>query len=174
MKSVILGAGLAMLAGTASYAGDFKFTVTNMQPEGMMMAPLIIVDAGRAEAVMFDGDKLSAAFIDTILNGDPRPMNGTMPEAVAGPVLGKSGPPGVMINGGETAETDLYIEASTIRFYAKAGYGPESDTVISGVWDIAMGGGELMLHSYDIGHSEGTNKITVAKENVVKVVITEN
>jgi len=153
-------------------AGDFNFTVTNMMEPGKLTGPIIVVDAARAEATMFNGGKPSEAFTSMILNGDPRPMNGTMPDAVAGPILGTSGPPGVLINGGETASADMFIEATTLRFYARANFG--DDWVVSGVWDIAMGGGEVMLHAYDIGSTEGTGKITVAQENVIKLVITEN
>lgn len=174
MKSLTLATGIAILAGSAATAADFNFTVTNMMAEGTLMAPLIVVDATRAEAIMFEGGKPSEAFVNTILTGDPRPMNGTMPDAVAGPVLGTSGPPEVLIDGGETASADMFIEASTLRFYAKAAHDEGDDTMISGVWDIATGGGELMLHRYDIGHTEGTGEITLVEENVVKVVITEN
>ncbi len=174
MKSLLMAAVLAMLAGSMSSAQDYNITVTNMMDPGDIMAPLIVVDAVRANPTMFDGGKLSEAFTNTILTGDPRPMNGTMPMAVAGPVLGTSGPPGVLIDGGETASADMYIEASTLRFYAKGDYGEETDSVISGVWDIAMGGGTLMLHRYDIGHFEGTGEITLVEENAVKVVITRN
>lgn len=175
MKSLALATGIAVLAGSTAMAADYNFTVTNMMEEGRVIAPLIVVDAAQADATMFDGGKLSDAYVTTILEGDPRPMNGTMPEAVAGPVLGTSGPPEVLIDGGETASADMFILANTLRFYAKAGYdATDGDTVISGVWDIAMGGGTLMLHRYDIGHSEGTGEITLVEENVVKVVITAN
>lgn len=174
MKSLFFAVGVGMLAATAATAADYNFTVTNLMDEGKMTAPLIIVDAARAESTMFDGGKLSEAFITTILKGDPRPMNGTMPNAVVGPVLGTSGPPKVWINGGETASADMWVEGSTLRFYAKGNYGPNSDTVISGVWDVSMGGGTVLLHRYDIGHSEGTGEITLVQENAMKVVITEN
>jgi len=60
--------------------------------------------------------------VTTILEGDPRPMNGTMPDAVAGPILGTSGPPGVLLAPGETATADMFIFGNTIRFYAKGDY----------------------------------------------------
>lgn len=174
MKTVFAAAALAVLAGAPAFAQDYNFTVTNMMGEGKTMAPLIVLDAAKSEPIMFSGGYLSEAFLNTVLTGDPRPMNGKIGAGVAGPVLGTSGPPGVLIAGGETAAADLFIESNTLRFYAKSAYGEGEDKVVSGVWDISMGGGTLMLHSYDIGHSEGTKEITVAKENAVKVVITRN
>lgn len=174
MKAIAYAAGLAVCAAGAAQANDYNFTVTNLMAEGTLMAPLIIVDANLAEPIMFDAGKPSEAFVTTILEGDPRPMNGKIGAGVAGPVLGKSGPPGVLIDGGETASTDLFIEASTLRFYAKASFSTGEDIVVSGVWDIAMGGGTLMLNSYDIGHDEGTNKVTLVEEGVARLEITAN
>lgn len=173
MKIALAAAAAALIAGPA-LANDFNIKVTSMLPEGKMIAPLIILDATLAEPFLFTDGYLSEDFVTTVLEGDPRPMNGKIGAGVAGPVLGKSGPPEVLINGGETAETDLFIESSTIRFYAKGSYGPGADTVISGVYDLAMGGGTIMLNRYDIGQSEGTNEITLVDEGVVKVVITAN
>jgi len=173
MKTLFAAASLAVCAATSAVAQDYNITVTNNLPEGVI-APLIVLDAVKASPVMFNEDgSLSDAFISTILEGDPRPMNGTMPEAVAGPVLGTSGPPGVLIAAGETASADMFIFADVLRFYAKGDY-TDGDTVISGVFDISMGGGTILLNRYDIGHSEGTNEITLVDEGVVEVVITPN
>lgn len=171
-KSVV--AALALCTGSAAMAQDYNFEVTSMLPEDRLIAPIIVLDDKLSDAFLFTDGYLSEDFVNTVLAGDPRPMNGKIGAGVAGPVLGTSGPPGVQIKGGEVAVTDLYIEANTLRFYAKGAYGEGSDTVISGVWDIAMGGGTLMLNEYDIGHSEGTNEITLVQEGVVKVVITRN
>ena len=46
--------------------------------------------------------------------------------------------------------------------------------MISGVYDISMGGGTISLNLYDIGNNEGTNEITLAQEGAVTVVITPN
>lgn len=171
MKKMMLAVGVA-LAGSAALADDYKITVTNMMDAGRMVAPLIVLDAGLAEATLFDGNKMSDLFKTVATKGDPRPMNGKMPEAIAGPVLGKSGPPGVLIDGGETASSDMFIPSTTIRFYAK----DEScaDCMISGVWDLAFGDGELMLHSYSTGQEDGSGEIKLANENVVKVTIKAN
>jgi len=171
MKTLMLAAGIA-LAGTAAVANDFKVTVTNMMEEGNMIAPLIVLDATASQPIMFDGFDLSDDFKAVATEGDPRPMNGKMPEAVAGAILGDAGPPGVLIDGGKTFEGDMIIFANTLRFYAKDESCP--DCLISGVYDIAMGAGEVMLHSYDTGQDEGTGDITIARENVVKVVVTAN
>ena len=173
MKQLVAAASLAVCAASAASAQDYNVTVTNNMTEGVI-APLIVVDAVLASPVMFNEDgTLSAAFVDTILNGDPRPMNGTMPEAVAGPVLGTSGPPGVLIAAGETASADMFIFSNVIRFYAKGDYAA-GDRVISGVYDISMGGGTISLNLYDIGNDEGTNEITLVQEGAVTVVITPN
>lgn len=175
MKTVFAAAALAAISALPAMAQDYNVTVTNLMPEGNTIAPLIVVDAVAATPIMFNEDgTLSDLFVTTILEGDPRPMNGKMPEAVAGPVLGTSGPPGVMIAGGETASADMFIFSNTIRFYAKGSYGPDADTVISGVYDISMGGGTVKLNRYDIGRSEGTNEITLVDEGVVEVVIKAN
>lgn len=143
-----------------------------MMDEGQWIAPLVILDAAAAQATLFDGSEMSEAFKLVATDGDPRPMNGTMPDAVAGLVYGTAGPPGVMFEGGETGSQDIFLPSTTIRFFAK----DEScaDCIVSGVWDIAMGGGEFMLNSYDTGQDEGTGEITLAKEGVLKVVITKN
>jgi hypothetical protein len=174
MKTVYAAAAFAVFSGAPALAQDYNFSVTNNS--GGMIAPLIAVDAGRASATMFNEDgSLSDLFRTTILEGDPRPMNGKMPDAVAGPILGKSGPPGVMIAAGETASADMFLIAtSTLRFYAKGSYGEKADTVISGVYDISMGPGTFTLNHYDIGVSEGTNEITLIEEGVVSVTITPN
>lgn len=174
MKLSKIAASIALLATAPAFAADYNFKVTSMMPKGKLIAPLIIVDAAAAEPVMYKDGYLSDLFLETILKGDPRPMGMKLGAAVAGPVLGKSGPPGVQIDGGEVATNDLFVEANTLRFFAKGSYGPGEDTVITGVWDISMGGGTLMLNRYDIGHSEGTKKITLVEEGVVKVEITEN
>lgn len=173
MKTFMTAAVLAACAATAASAQDYKFTVTNNMADGVI-APIIVLDAVKAASTMFDEEgNMSEAYVTTILQGDPRPMNGTMPEAVAGPVLGKSGPPGVLIAAGETASADMFIFANTLRFYAKGDYA-EGDSVISGVYDISTGPGTVLLNLYDIGKTEGTNKITLVKEGVVEVVITAN
>jgi hypothetical protein len=176
MKTVMVVAAIALLGVAPALAQDYKFTVTNMLPEeeSSLIAPIIVLDSALAEPFMFADGYLSEDFINTILDGDPRPMNGKIGAGVAGPILGQSGPAGVQIAGGETAEADLFVESNTLRFYAKGSYGDGSDQVISGVWDIAMGGGTLMLNRYDIGHSEGSNEITLVDEGVVKIVITAN
>ncbi|RPE72131.1 hypothetical protein EDD53_1274 [Pacificibacter maritimus] len=173
MKTLITAATLAVCAASAATANDYNISVTNNMAEGVI-APLIVVDAVKASPVMFTPEGgLSEAFVTTILEGDPRPMNGTMPDAVAGPVLGKSGPPGVLIAAGETASADMFLFGDVIRFYAKGDY-TDGDSVISGVYDISMGGGTVLLNRYDIGHTEGTNEITLVDEGVVEVVITAN
>ena len=172
MKTLI--AATALVAGMASTASaqDYNVTVTNNSDT--IIAPIIVLDAVAAAPVMFDAEgNMSEAYVTTILEGDPRPMNGTMPEAVAGPVLGTSGPPGVLLAPGETASADMFIFANTLRFYAKGGY-DEGDWLIAGVFDISTGGGTVLLNRYDIGHSEGTNEITMNAEGVVEVVITPN
>lgn len=174
MKTLFAAAALTALSAVPALAQDYNITVTNNSSG--TIAPLIALDALRASEIMFNEDgTLSDLFRTTILEGDPRPMNGKMPEAVAGPVLGTSGPPGVLIAAGETASTDLFlIGTNTLRFYAKGSYGPDADTVISGVYDISMGGGTFTLNHYDIGASEGTNEITLIEEGVVSVTITPN
>lgn len=172
MKTLI--AATALVAGIASTASaqDYNVTVTNNSDT--IIAPLIVLDAVKAAPVMFNEDgTMSEAYVTTILEGDPRPMNGTMPDAVAGPVLGTSGAPGVLLAPGETASADMFIFANTLRFYAKGGY-DEGDWVISGVHDLSTGGGTILLNRYDIGHTEGTNEITMNAEGVVEVVITPN
>jgi len=174
MRTVFAAAAFAAIAAVPAMAQDYNVSVTNNS--GGTIAPLIAVDALRASAIMFNEDgTLSDAYRTTILEGDPRPMNGKMPEAIAGPVLGTSGPPGVLIADGETAVADMFlIGTNTLRFYAKGSYGPDADTVISGVYDISMGGGTFTLNHYDIGASEGTNEITLIEEGVVTVTITAN
>ena len=174
MKQFLLAAAATTIGTVSAHAADYKFTATNMMDAGHRIAPLVIVDAANAESTMFDLGKMTELYTNTVLRGDPRPMNGKMPTAVYGAILGKSGPPGVQIDGGETASVDFYVVGSTLRFFAKGSYGEGEDTVISGVWDIAMGGGEVMLHRYDIGYSEGTGEITLVEENAVKLVITKN
>lgn len=174
MKTATTALAIAVLGALPTLAQDYHIRVTNMLPEGQTIAPLIVLDATLAEPFLFTDGKMSEDYVTTVLQGDPRPMNGKIGAGVAGPVLGKSGPPGVMIAGGEVAETDLFIESNTLRFYAKGSYGPGEDKVISGVHDISMGGGTFFLNRYDIGHSEGTNEITLVDENVVKVEITRN
>lgn len=174
MKTIYAATALAVLSAAPALANDYKVTVTNNSDK--TIAPLIVLDALGASKVMFNEDgTISDAFRTTILEGDPRPMNGTMPEAVAGPVLGTSGPPGVLIAAGETASADMFIIGpNTLRFYAKGSYAPDTDTVISGVYDISMGGGTFTLNLYDIGASEGTNEITLIEEGVVSVTIAPN
>ena len=176
MKTSIWAASLVALIGAAPVlAQDYNVTVTNLMEPGNTIAPLIVVDAVLASPFMFNEDgTLSDDFVATILEGDPRPMNGKIGAGVAGPVLGSSGVQGVLIDGGETATTDMFIMSNTLRFYAKGSYGEGEDTVISGVHDIATGGGTILLNRYDIGHSEGTNTITLVDEGVVRVVITPN
>lgn len=171
MKTFLMAAGLAV-AGAAASADDYNFSVTNMMDEGSMIAPLVVLNATLAEPVMFSGNDMSDAFKTVATEGDPRPMNGDMPDAVAGVVLGDAGPPEVLIDGGKTFAMDMFIFGTTLRFFAK----DEScaDCIISGVYDIAMGGGEVMLHSFSTGQADGSGEITVAKENAVKVVITAN
>lgn len=171
MKTLALAVAVAGL-GTAAAAKDFNFTVTSMMDEGDWIAPLVILDAAAAQGTLFDGSEMSEAFKLVATDGDPRPMNGTMPEAVAGLVYGTAGPPGVMFEGGETGTQDIFVPSTTLRFFAK----DEScdDCIVSGVWDIAMGGGEFMLHSYSTGQADGSGKITLAREGVLKVTITEN
>lgn len=173
MKTVYAAAAFAMLSVAPAMAQDYNITVTNNTDT--MIAPVIVLDALRASPIMFNEDgTLSEDFVNTILEGDPRPMNGKMPEAVAGPVLGTSGPPGVLLDAGETATTDVFlVGTNTLRFYAKGDY-TEGDTVISGVYDISMGGGTFGLSLYDIGNSEGTNEITLVSEDAVTVTITAN
>ena len=172
MKTLMTATAIAVGLATTAFAQDYKITVTNNSDT--IIAPVIVLDAVKASPVMFKEDgTMSDAYVKTILEGDPRPMNGTMPEAVAGPVLGKSGPPGVLLAPGETASADMFIFANTLRFYAKGGY-DEGDWLISGVYDISTGGGTVLLNRYDIGHSEGTNEITMNAEGVVEVVITPN
>lgn len=173
MRTFFTAAALAVCAASTAVAQDFNFTVTNNLPEGVI-APLIVLDAVKAGPVMFNDDgTMTEAYIATILEGDPRPMNGTMPDAVAGPVLGTSGPPGVLIAAGETASADMFIFANVLRFYAKGDY-TEGDTVIQGVYDISAGPGTILLNRYDIGHNEGTMEMTLVDEGVVEVVITAN
>lgn len=172
MKTLIAATALAVGIAANASAQDYNVTVTNNSDT--IIAPLIVLDAVLAAPIMFDGEgNMSEAYVKTILEGDPRPMNGTMPEAVAGPVLGTSGPPGVLLAPGETASADMFIFANTLRFYAKGGY-DEGDWVISGVYDLSTGGGTVLLNRYDIGHTEGTNEITMNAEGVVEVVITPN
>jgi len=173
MKTVYAAAAFAVLGAMPAMAQDYNITVTNNTDE--MIAPVIVVDALRASGIMFNEDgSLSDDFVTTILEGDPRPMNGKMPEAVAGPVLGTAGPPGVLIDGGETASTDVFlIGTNTLRFYAKGSY-TEGDYVISGVHDISMGGGTFGLDLFDIGNDEGTGEITRLREDAVTVTITRN
>ena len=171
MNMLTLAAGFA-LAGSVAAADDFNFTVTNMLAEGNWIAPLVIVDAGLAEATLFSGGEMSEDFKFVAVDGDPRPMNGKMPEAVAGLVYGTAGPPGVLFEGGETGTADIFVPSSTVRFYAKDESCP--DCIVSGVWDAAMGGTEIMLHSYSTGQDDGSGVITVHAENVMKVTIVEN
>ena len=173
MKTVYAAMAFAALGAMPAMAQDYNITVTNNTDE--TIAPVIVLDAMRAAPIMFNEDgTMSDDFVTTVLEGDPRPMNGKMPEAVAGPVLGTSGPPGVLIAAGETASTDVFlIGTNTLRFYAKGSY-TQGDTVISGVHDISMGGGTFGLNLYDIGHDEGTNEITQIGENAVTVTITRN
>lgn len=173
MKTVYAAMAFAALGAMPAMAQDYNITVTNNTDE--TIAPVIVLDALRAAPIMFNEDgTMSNDFVTTVLEGDPRPMNGKMPEAVAGPVLGTSGPPGVLIAAGETASTDVFlIGTNTLRFYAKGSY-TQGDIVISGVHDISMGGGTFGLNLYDIGHDEGTNEITQIGENAVTVTITRN
>jgi len=172
MKTLIAATALVAGIATTASAQDFNITVTNNSDS--IIAPVIVLDAVQAAPVMFDAEgNMSEAYVTTILEGDPRPMNGTMPEAVAGPILGTSGPPGVLLAPGETATADMFIFANTLRFYAKGDY-EEGDSVISGVYDISTGGGTILLNRYDIGHTEGTNEITLDAEGVVEVVIKAN
>lgn len=171
MKTLSLAACIA-LAGSVAHADDFNFTATSLLEEGTWLAPLIILDATLAEPTMFSGSEMSDLFKTVALEGDPRPMNSTMPEAIAGVVFGTVGPPGVMFEGGETGTADIFVPSSTIRFFAKDDSCP--DCMVSGVWDIAMGGGELMLHSYSTGQTDGSGVISRYADNVMKVVITEN
>lgn len=175
MKTTFAAAALAVLGAVPAMAQDYNVTVTNNMPEGNTIAPLIVVDALLASPIMFNDDgSMSDLYRTTILKGDPRPMNGKIGDGVAGPVLGTSGPPGVLIAGGETATADMFIFGNTIRFYAKGSYGPDADTVISGVYDISTGPGTIHLNRYDIGASEGTNEITLVDEGVVTIVIKAN
>lgn len=173
MKTVYAAMAFAALGAMPAMAQDYNITVTNNTDE--TIAPVIVLDALRAAPIMFNEDgTMSNDFVTTVLEGDPRPMNGKMPEAVAGPVLGTSGPPGVLIAAGETASTDVFlIGTNTLRFYAKGSY-TQGDIVISGVHDISMGGGTFGLNLYDIGHDEGTNEITQIGENAVTVTIKRN
>lgn len=173
MKTVYAAVAFAALGAAPAMAQDYNITVTNNLDE--MIAPVIVLDALRASPIMFNEDgTMSDAFVTTVLEGDPRPMNGKMPEAVAGPVLGTSGPPGVLIGAGETASTDVFlIGTNTLRFYAKGSY-TEGDYVISGVHDISMGGGTFGLNLYDIGNDEGTGEITQISEDAITVTITAN
>lgn len=173
MKTVYAAVAFAVLGTAPAMAQDYNISVTNNTDQ--TIAPVIVLDALRASPIMFNEDgTMSDAFVTTVLEGDPRPMNGKMPEAVAGPVLGTSGPPGVLIASGETASTDVFlVGTNTLRFYAKGSY-TEGDYVISGVHDISMGGGTFGLNLYDIGHDEGTNEITQIGENAVTVTITRN
>lgn len=173
MKTVYAAMAFAALGAMPAMAQDYNITVTNNTDE--TIAPVIVLDAMRAAPIMFNEDgTMSNDFVTTVLEGDPRPMNGKMPEAVAGPVLGTSGPPGVLIAAGETASTDVFlIGTNTLRFYAKGSY-TQGDIVISGVHDISMGGGTFGLNLYDIGHDEGTNEITQIGENAVTVTIKRN
>lgn len=173
MKTVYAAMAFAALGAMPAMAQDYNITVTNNTDE--TIAPVIVLDALRAAPIMFNEDgTMSDDFVTTVLEGDPRPMNGKMPEAVAGPVLGTSGPPGVLIAAGETASTDVFlIGTNTLRFYAKGSY-TQGDIVISGVHDISMGGGTFGLNLYDIGHDEGTNEITQIGENAVTVTIKRN
>lgn len=171
MKTHILVTGM-VLAGSAALANDYNFKVTNMLSQGQLVAPLVIVDAAAAEATLFSGSEMSDDFKLVAVDGDPRPMNGKMEEAVAGLVFGTAGPPGVLFDGGETGEADIYIPSTTIRFYAKDE--SCSDCIISGVWDIAMGGGELLLNSYTTGQEDGSGEIRLRSQGVLKVVMTKN
>ncbi|MFK7877227.1 MAG: hypothetical protein AB8B71_15850 [Paracoccaceae bacterium] len=174
MKTVYAAAAFAVLGTVPAMAQDYNVTVTNNTEN--TIAPVIALDALLAAPIMFNEDgTMSDDFVTTVLEGDPRPMNGKMPEAVAGPILGTSGPPGVLIAAGETASADMFlIGTNTLRFYAKGNYGPDADTVVSGVYDISMGGGTFTLNRYDIGASEGTNEITLVEEDAVTVTITLN
>jgi hypothetical protein len=173
MKRTAAAIFLAVMSASSALAQDYKFSVTNQREEGHYMAPLVIVDAAISEPFLFTDGKLSPEFVAAILDGDPRPLNARIGAGYAGPVLGKFNG-GPHIGGGETAEADYFITANMLRFYAKGGYGEGEDTLITGVWDIATGGGEVMLNLYDIGHSEGTNKLTLVKEGVARLVITPN
>lgn len=174
MKTFFAAVTVALFSAMSAMAQDYNVTVTN-NTDGTI-APVIAVDALRAAPIMFnENGTMSEDFVNTILKGDPRPMNGKMPEAIAGPILGTSGPPGVLIAAGETATADMFlIGTNTLRFYAKGSYGPGADTVISGVYDISMGGGTFTLNHYDIGNSEGTNEITLIAEDAVTVTIKAN
>lgn len=172
MKTFIAAAALAVCAGSTASAQDFNFKVTNLRSEGSI-APLIVLDAVKASPVLFtDEGAMTEPYITTVLEGDPRPMNGTMPDAVAGPVLGTSGPPGVYIDAGEVAMSDMFIFGNTLRFYAKDN--TAGDVVVTGVYDISAGPGTVLLNAYDIGHDEGTMEMTLVEEGVIEVVITSN
>ncbi|SMY09353.1 hypothetical protein [Flavimaricola marinus] len=174
MKTFYAATMMAVLGAAPAFAQDYNVTVTNNMPEGQVMAPLIVLDAVAAAPFLFNEDgSFTEDYLNTILEGDPRPLNGKIGDGVAGPVLGTSGPPGVLIAGGETASADMFIFGNTLRFYAKGDY-TEGDTVISGVFDISTGGGTVLLNRYDIGHTEGTNEITLIDEGIVEVVITPN
>lgn len=173
MKTFIAAAAMAVCAASTANAQDYNFTVTNNSTGGDI-APLIVLDAIKASPVMFTEEgAMTEAYVTTILEGDPRPMNGSMPDAVAGPVLGTSGPPGVYIANGETATADMFIFGNTLRFYAKASY-DDGDHVVQGVYDISAGPGTILLNRYDIGNDEGTNTLTLVEEGAVEVVITAN
>lgn len=174
MKTALTAAAIVLAATVPAFAQDYNISVTNLMPAGNAVAPLIVLDAARAEPFMFTDGQISDDYRNTILEGDPRPLNGKIGDGVAGPVLGTSGPPGVLIDGGETAAADMFIFANTLRFYAKGRYGEGEDKVISGVYDLSTGPGTMLLNLYDIGHSEGTNEVTLVQEGVLEVVITRN
>lgn len=155
-------------------AQDYHITVTN-NTDGTI-APVIVLDALLAAPIMFNEDgTMSDDYIATVVEGDPRPMNQKMPEAVAGAVLGTSGPPGVLLAAGESAEADMFlVGTNTLRFYAKGSYGPDADTVIAGVYDISKGPGTFTLDHFDIGVSERTKEITQIGEDALTVTITPN
>jgi len=172
---IALGLTAALVLSAApAMAQDYKVTVTNLKPAGSVIAPLMVLDASIAEPFMFADGKMTEDFINTIIEGDPRPLATKIGDGVAGPVLGTSGPPGVLIDGGETAVADMFIFANTIRFFAKGSYGEGEDKMISGVYDISAGPGTFKLNLYDIGHSEGTGEITLAEEGVIEVTIARN
>ncbi|KQI68801.1 hypothetical protein AN189_07950 [Loktanella sp. 3ANDIMAR09] len=171
MKLAYITAAAAVFAMPA-IAQDYKFTVTNNSE--FDMAPLIVLDSALSDPLLFADGGLSEEFKGVALEGDPRPMNGKVGAGVAGPVFGTSGPPEVWFAPGETGSADMFIESNTLRFYAKLDYADGADTIVSGVYDIAMGDGTIQLDLYDTGISEGTNEITRVAEGVVEVVIIEN
>lgn len=170
MTKVAMAVALTAMFAGQSFADILSIKVTN-NTKNELLAPIVVTSAAN-DAKFFKGRYVTSAAEHQILTGDPGKIVASIGEGNAAVGHGTDGPPGVLLKSGDSVTFEFETNATALRVLAMVAPTMVPDNYASNVVDIhGMDEVTVTLNRFDIGHNEGTKKVTMVGQNAATVMI---